>query len=108
MSRIAPFIAPDREYTGSLGLEMVINRSVEYINRRGSGLEKARLHRILYGTSSEFDAIQEFVQHQNADGGFPCGMVGGNLITINDTTVALRRLEELDMLVSEQAEKAFG
>lgn len=84
------------------------NQSIAFINEKGSALEKARLNCILYGINPQPGVIQGLVELQNIDGGFPFGMLPGNLSTINDTTVALWWMEELNMLTSPQAVKAYS
>ena len=85
-----------------------INQSIAFINQKGSDLEKARLNCILHGSSPQPDVIQGLIELQNLDGGFPFGMTRGNLSTINETTVALWWMEELNLLASEHAEKGFA
>ena len=87
---------------------MNIIKSIGFIGENGSALEKARISCILHGTQPRQDVIQSFVQIQNEDGGFPYRMVKGNLSTINETTVALWWMEELDLLSSPNAEQAFA
>jgi hypothetical protein len=82
-------------------------KSIAFIGEKGSDLERERISCILHGTSSNQDVILSFAQKQNEDGGFPFGMLKGNLSTINETTVALWWLEELNMLSSPTAEGAF-
>jgi hypothetical protein len=91
-------------------LKIMVNivKSIAFIGEKGSTLEKARLHCIMHGTSPQQDVIQGFVRLQNDDGGFPFGMVDGNLSTINETTVALWWMEELNLLSSSSAGQAFS
>ncbi|OGO25720.1 MAG: hypothetical protein A2136_04950 [Chloroflexi bacterium RBG_16_54_11] len=79
-----------------------------FIEAKGSELEKARLHCVLYGTGLQYAVIQSFLEVQNEDGGFPFGLVKGNLSTLNETTVALWWMEELNLMSSQSAEKAHG
>jgi len=87
---------------------MDIDQSITFIEVRGSSLEKARLNCILHGTPPQLELIQGFIELQNGDGGFPFGMQKGNLSTINETTVALWWMEELDLLTSSAADQAFA
>ena len=87
---------------------MDFNNSIIFIGDKGSSLEKARIDCILHGTSPQQDVTQGFIGLQNADGGFPFGMVKGNLSTINETTVALWWMEELGLLASSTASQAFA
>ena len=93
-----------------LGCEGTVNviKSIGFIGEKGSNLEKARINCILHGTPPQQDDIHSFAQLQNKDGGFPFGMVKGNLSTINETTVALWWMEELDLLSSPIAKQAFA
>jgi len=85
-----------------------IHKSIAFIERKGSSLEKARVHCILDGEKPQPEIIQGFHDLQNDDGGFPFGLVRGNLSTLNETTVALWWMEELDLLSSPAARKAFS
>ena len=87
---------------------MNIQKSVSIIEAKGSDLEKARSYCVLQGVRPPNEVIRGFVELQNHDGGFPFGMVKDNLSTINETTVALWWMEELDLLASPAAEKAFS
>lgn len=87
---------------------MDIDQSITFIEAKGSSLEKARLYCILHGTNPQHDVTQGFIELQNGDGGFPFGMQKGNLSTINETTVALWWMEELDLLTSSAANQAFA
>jgi len=86
---------------------MDIEKAIAFIESRGSELEKVRLHCLLHGTRPPADVIQKLINLQNADGGFPFGMQPGMLSTINETTVALWWLEEMDLLYSPIAHFAF-
>jgi hypothetical protein len=83
-------------------------KSVEFVSKKGSGLEKARLDCILHNTTPSSEIQEEIGELQNRDGGFPFAMVAGNLSTINETTVALWWMEELDLLSSVIAQQAYG
>jgi squalene cyclase len=83
-------------------------QSVTFIETKGTSLEKARLNCILQGTDPQREVIQGFIELQNTDGGFPFGMAKGNLSTINETTVALWWMEELNLLTSQTAKQAFA
>jgi squalene cyclase len=87
---------------------MDIAESVSFIEENGTDLEKARMRHILYGAKPEPDIVQPFIELQNADGGFPFGPAQGNPSTLNNTHVALLRLDELGMLDSATADRAFG
>ncbi len=86
---------------------MEISQSIEFVNTKGSSLEKERLSCIIYGQKPSKDAMQALAELQNEEGGFPFGMKKGNLSTVNETTVALWWLEELDQFSSPMAEGAF-
>jgi squalene cyclase len=87
---------------------MDFDQSITFIEAKGTSLEKARLDCILHGTNPQKDVTQGFIELQNTDGGFPFGMRKGNLSTINETTVALWWMEELDLLTSSTAKQSFA
>jgi squalene cyclase len=87
---------------------MDVAESVSFIEENGTDLEKARARHILYGAKPEPDAVQPFTDLQNADGGFPFGLARGNPSTLNHTHAALLRLDELGMLDSATADRAFA
>lgn len=87
---------------------MDIQKSISFIEEKGSSLEKARFNCILHGTRPKKVDTQSFIDLQNTDGGFPFGMEKGNLSTINETTVALWWMEELELLGSQTAKRAFS
>ena len=86
---------------------MDIGKSITFVHDKGSNLEKARLDCILHGTRPAENVLQDFLPLQNADGGFPFGMLKGNLSTVNETTVALWWMEELDLFTSPSANQTF-
>lgn len=87
---------------------MDITKSVSFIEEKGSDLEKARIRHILYSVKPAPDVIQPFTELQNDDGGFPYDMIQGNLSTVDNTLSALWWMDELGMLESPTADKAFG
>ncbi len=84
------------------------HKAIDYVNEKGSSLEKARLDCILNTTAPSSEVRQEISELQNLDGGFPFAMVAGNLSTVNETTVALWWMEELDLLSWVIAQQAYG
>ena len=66
---------------------MNIVKSIGFIGEKGTNLEKARINCILHGSNPPQDVVQGLYQLQNEDGGFPFGMVKGNLSTINKNLV---------------------
>ena len=87
---------------------MNIIKSIGFIGEKGTNLEKARVNCILHGIAPQPDVIQDLFQLQNEDGGFPFGMVKGNLSTINETTVALWWMEEMNLLTAPNANQALA
>lgn len=81
--------------------------SVSFIEDRGSDLEKARLRWILYGESPDPAVVGPFLDLQNTDGGFPFRMEPGLPSALNHTHGALLRMDELGMLGSPSAKRAF-
>lgn len=86
---------------------MDIQQAITYIEAKGSAMETARLHAIVHATVPQPEVTQNFLGLQNDNGGFPYQFVSGNLSTLNETTVALWWMEELDLLSSPAASKAF-
>jgi len=82
-------------------------KSVCFILDKGSGLEKARIRWLLYGAKPEPNVILPLRELQNADGGFPFDMAKGKLGTIDNTLVALWWMEELGLLASTIADRAY-
>jgi hypothetical protein len=83
------------------------NLAIRWVNERGTGLEKARLAYVLFGTEPDPEVVKPVNAMQNRDGGFPFAMTAGNLSAIDHTLVGLRWLDELGMLESPTAEKAI-
>jgi hypothetical protein len=83
-------------------------KSIDFVREKGSNLEKARLDCILRGRAVSSDVLGEINELQNRDGGFPFAMISGNLSTVNETTVALWWMEELNLLSSVIAQQAYG
>jgi Prenyltransferase and squalene oxidase repeat len=86
---------------------MIIEKSITFVQAKGSGIENARLQCILNDTPPSAEISQGLFALQNMDGGFPFVMQAGNLSTINETTVALWWLEELKLLSTPVAELAI-
>jgi hypothetical protein len=82
-------------------------QAVSYIEEHGTELERARANYVLYGTRPERSVVLALGELQNADGGFPFRMVKGNPTGMNNTHGALLRLEELGLLDSGMAGRAF-
>lgn len=87
---------------------MNIAQSVSFVEEKGSGLEKARMRWILQGVRPEPDVTHPFTELQNEDGGFPYDLARGNLSSIDQTLVALWWLEELGLLESPTADRAYA
>jgi hypothetical protein len=87
---------------------MDIKQAVAFVEENGSDLERARLQHILYAVKPKPDVIRPLTGLQNDDGGFPHGMVQGNLSTVGRTVAALLRMDELGMLESSAADKAYA
>jgi hypothetical protein len=82
-------------------------KSIRFVEKNGSDIERARLRYILYAADPDPEILQPFLDFQNQDGGFPCSRVKDNLSSINDTLNALWWMEELGMLNSPSAESAL-
>ncbi len=86
---------------------MDITQSLIFVEGNGSSLELARLSCIIHGNRPVSAVVQPFLELQNTDGGFPFGMIQGNLTTVNESTVALWWMEELGMLSSAEGKRVF-
>jgi hypothetical protein len=83
-------------------------KSIHFVEKNGSDIERARLRYILYAADPDPEILQPFLDLQNRDGGFPCNRVKDNLSSINDTLNALWWMDELGMLHSPTSEKTFN
>jgi squalene cyclase len=86
---------------------MDTNLAINWVNEKGTGLEKARLAYVLFGTEPDPEVVKPLITAQNKDGGFPFGMTMGNLSAIDQTLMDLGWLDELGMLESPTAEKSI-
>jgi squalene cyclase len=82
-------------------------KSIHFVEKNGSDVERARLRYILYAADPDPEILQPFLDLQNRDGGFPCNRVKDNLSSINDTLNALWWMDELGMLSSPSTENAI-
>ena len=100
--------APERPVNRLPARSISTAESVSFIEERGTDLEKARMRHVLFAIQPEQDVIDSFVRLQNPDGGFPCGMVQGNPSAVHKTVNGLWWLDELGMLASSPADRAYG
>jgi hypothetical protein len=84
-----------------------ITKSIHFVEKNGSDIERARLRYVLYAAEPGPETLLPFLDLQNKDGGFPCKRVKGKPSSVNDTLNALWWMDELGMLNSPSAEKAF-
>jgi hypothetical protein len=84
-----------------------IGRYVSFIEENGSELEIARFRHLFYGVRPEPDVVQPFIELQNDDGGFPCKLMPGKPSSVNDTIRGVWWLDELGLLASSSADRAF-
>lgn len=87
---------------------MDITKSIHFIEKNGSDIERTRLRYVLYAAEPDPEILLPFLDLQNQDGGFPSKRVKGNFSSINDTLNALWWMHELGMLNAPVAEKTFG
>ena len=85
---------------------MDITKSIQYIERNGSEIEKARLRHVLYGADAKPEILRPFISLQNRDGGFPLNRIKGRPSTVNDTLNALWWMDDLGILHSPTSEQA--
>lgn len=50
-----------------------MNAAVEYVNQRGTAVERARLHYLLHGEAAPSDVVEQFERSQRGDGGWAAG-----------------------------------
>jgi len=82
-------------------------RTIAYIDRSGSELERARLRGMLGRPRPDAKVTRALEARQNEDGGFPHEFLQGRVSTIDATTTALRWLEDLGLLEGPHAERAL-
>jgi hypothetical protein len=82
-------------------------RSIAYVDHNGSELDRARLRGILGRPQPDAKVIRGLEARQREDGGFPYGFVQGRPSAITSTAAALAWLDDLGLLGSVHAERAF-
>ena len=82
-------------------------RTIGYVEHNGSDLERARLRGILGRRRPDAKVIRGLEARQLDDGGFPYGFVQGRPSTVGSTATALAWLDDLGLLDSVHAERAF-
>ena len=82
---------------------MDISESIQFIEKNGTELEKARMWCILFDEPPEPSVLQVIKGLQNEDGGFPFGHVYGRPSSLNSTQVALLWMDELALMGSRIA-----
>lgn len=80
----------------------------DFVYRRGTDLEKARIDAILEKKKPSDEIIKSIEEIQNQDGGFPYMRQKGMPSTLNNTEGELVVLNDLGLLSSEIAKKALG
>jgi hypothetical protein len=88
--------------------EMDISAIEFFVEENGTVLDLARFRRVLYSVDPPQKVIQPFLDLQNEDGGFPCGMAQGNSSAVHKTVTALMWLDELGQLASGTSQAAIA
>lgn len=85
---------------------MDVAGATSFVEEHGSVLERYRLHFLVDGERDDVVPFRYFSKIQNEDGGFPYDGERGRLSCINDTSLNLRLMIELDLGVSNSCQKA--
>jgi hypothetical protein len=84
------------------------DRAIAFVEANGTELEKARLRWVVDMVAPGRAAVDSLAALQNADGGFPLGLVAGRPTSVDSTLTALWWLEELGLLASVPAGRAHA
>jgi hypothetical protein len=79
---------------------METKKVLSFIRTRASGRGNAQLEYLTSGKKPDADIVNEIVELQNPDGGFPCCRKKGNPNAVNDTAVVFWWLHELGVHAS--------
>jgi len=82
-------------------------RTIGYVDRNGSEMERARLRGILGRARPDAKVVRALEARQNEDGGFPYGFVQGRLSTIQSTATVLGWLHDLGLFSGPHVERAL-
>jgi prenyltransferase beta subunit len=83
-----------------------LKRARSFVETHGNAIDRARIAALF--DNQEFDRVPSELQElQNEDGGFPVGMVAGRLSGLSPTCMALTWLRDLDLLNSDEAQRAI-
>lgn len=84
-----------------------IQRARTFIEQHGTAVDRARIAALLDGVVPTVvpDAIQAL---QNADGGFPVGLVAGRPSALSPTALVLSWLRDLQLVDSPEAQRALA
>ncbi|MFX1307098.1 MAG: prenyltransferase/squalene oxidase repeat-containing protein [Promethearchaeota archaeon] len=83
---------------------MDIQKSINYIRKHGSNLEKARLSTIIWDKKPSPEVLEELASIQNPDGGFSYWVK--NVSNITDTCYILEWFDDLKLYRGEVIDKA--
>jgi squalene cyclase len=87
---------------------MDLSQAVGFVETKGTDQEKARLRWLLYAAEPGPAVLGPLAALQNADGGFPLNMVQSNPTAVDSTLTALWWMEELGLLESAIAGRAYA
>jgi hypothetical protein len=74
---------------------MNLERSVGFVQRRGSPVERARLAAILWDKAPRQQVLDELAAAQNPDGGFAYRMEPGQVSSVGNTAFVLQWLDDM-------------
>lgn len=87
---------------------MNVDKAIDYINQRGTDLERARIEWITKGIKPDHDTYVSLIELQCPDGGFPFAGEKGKPSAVNSTLSAVEQLDELGLFASQYTEQAVG
>ena len=86
---------------------MKIDKAIDFVRQNGTDLERARVGWLISGVKPTENMIQQFLELQCPDGGFPFGGGKGNPSAVDSTLSAIGYLEDLGLFHSTHVDRAF-
>ena len=84
-----------------------LTAAIQYVTEHGTILERARLLYLLMGEPPALESYKKLIDSQRADGGFPSRPKIETPSAVDSTLTALWQFEELGMMDSDYARRAF-
>lgn len=88
-------------------MKLDLERATAFVETQGSALDRARVH-VITGTVQLMEVPDELRALQNADGGFPVGLVVGRPSALSPTAHALSWLRDLQLVERAEAQRALA